>query len=294
MAMMNFELTTSSRASTPPPLNVISTVFVVATIVLLQVVSGMRSQVAILSRRGLHSIRRQGLLSSATSFPPSGGEIRTQLRRSDPPYCQIFDPSFRLFSNSQFETVSSEIVEEEEHQPEPDSDEEELIGSISSDENHENDDFRTLPNGSSKGFFVVQTYKTSESGFDMDTLKSIISEDDIKRLELKPENVSVPVAMMILDPKEFPTISRARKACRKAHIMIHRGPLKIDEITGKDLFDPKKCLRARVGDRIFPGGNICCDVRNCDEIMLELISEFYTFQMLRQSRFAWAMGIFPR
>ena len=49
--------------------------------------------------------------------------------------------------------------------------------------------------------------------------------------------------------------SRARKACRKANIMIHRGALVKDPETGETIFDSSKCLRARVGDRVFPGGN---------------------------------------
>jgi len=42
---------------------------------------------------------------------------------------------------------------------------------------------------------------------------------------------------------------------RKGSIIIHRGPLIWDE-KSQDYkrFDIEKCIRGRVGDRIFPGG----------------------------------------
>ena len=40
--------------------------------------------------------------------------------------------------------------------------------------------------------------------------------------------------------------------------MVHRGPLFLNEETGKydDFTTSEKCFRARVGDRIYPGGKI--------------------------------------
>jgi hypothetical protein len=116
--------------------------------------------------------------------------------------------------------------------------------------------------GTIDGFSITKMYKTDlDSGFDMDQIKSLVDSDDIRRLELTPRNISVPVALMMLDPVEYPTKSRARKACRKANIMIHRGPLQNDEESGEVIFDAEKCIRARVGFRIFPGDVLCKQVR---------------------------------
>lgn len=111
-----------------------------------------------------------------------------------------------------------------------------------------------LPKGTNEGFYVVKIFKTQSAPFDMDHVKKLVDNDDVERLELCPHNISVPVALMMLDDNEFPSISRARKACRKANIIIHRGPLSINKDTGEETFDSNKCMRARVGDRLFPGG----------------------------------------
>ena len=119
--------------------------------------------------------------------------------------------------------------------------------------------------GTIEGFSITKMYKTDEEcGFDMDQIKNLVEAEDISRLELTPMNISVPVALMLLDPEEYPTKSRARKACRKANIMIHRGSLEIDTERGEEIFDPDKCVRVRVGDRVFPGDVICKQVRMGD------------------------------
>lgn len=114
--------------------------------------------------------------------------------------------------------------------------------------------------GSNPGFYVVDQMKTPDNEFDVERIKDLVGED-YERLSLTPQNISVPIALMLLDPQEYPSRSRARKACRKANIMIHRGPLKIDESTGGRVFDPSKCERALVGDRIFPGDVLAKQVR---------------------------------
>lgn len=107
--------------------------------------------------------------------------------------------------------------------------------------------------GSNPGFYVVSQMKTPETEFDVELVKEIIGDEDYDRLRLTAQNISVPVALMLLDPENYPSRSRARKACRKANIMIHRGPLQIDETTSQEVFDPSKCQRALVGDRVYPG-----------------------------------------
>jgi hypothetical protein len=142
------------------------------------------------------------------------------------------------------------------------------------------EDLATLTPGTSDGFFIVKHYKTSLSGdsFDWDMIQamssssSVLNDKDIERLGLTPHNMSLPVALMLLDPQEYPSQSKARKACRKASILIHRGPLlrhpeslsrseqavgeAADEEEAETWFDPEKCIRGHVGDRIYPGGNV--------------------------------------
>ena len=116
--------------------------------------------------------------------------------------------------------------------------------------------------GTIEGFSITKMYKIDrDSGFDMEKIKDLVDSDELSRLELTPMNISVPVALMLLDPEEYPTKSRARKACRKANIMIHRGSLDIDEETGEEVVDPEKCVRARVGFRVFPGDILCKQIR---------------------------------
>ena len=64
------------------------------------------------------------------------------------------------------------------------------------------------------------------------------------------------VAIVVL-----PSLSRARKACRKGNILIHRGPLGEHGNEAEAVFDPQKCIRARVGDRVYPGDVLAKQVR---------------------------------
>jgi 23S rRNA-/tRNA-specific pseudouridylate synthase len=67
---------------------------------------------------------------------------------------------------------------------------------------------------------------------------------------------------MMADPIDFPSFSRARKACRKGNVLIHRGALKMDEKTPEStIFDPLMCVRGRVGDRLYPGDTVGKQVR---------------------------------
>ena len=48
-------------------------------------------------------------------------------------------------------------------------------------------------------------------------------------------NITLPIALMLLDPIEYPSFSKARKACRKGYIIIHRGPLDDDDDDDREL-----------------------------------------------------------
>jgi hypothetical protein len=165
--------------------------------------------------------------------------------------------SFRLFTAS--DSIVSEDVSSNKGIDDDDQivDDEESVDSMNfSDDEEDETNPINFPRGSSEGLYIVKTYHTNDTDFDLDLIRSLVIDGDVERLDLTPRNISVPVALMMLDPDEFPSRSRARKACRKANVMIHRGPLAVDEKTGKKVFDSTKCLRARVGDRFFPGGTV--------------------------------------
>ncbi|GAX16972.1 hypothetical protein FisN_5Hh351 [Fistulifera solaris] len=122
-------------------------------------------------------------------------------------------------------------------------------------------DISKLPEGLPKGFYVIKQYDVPESSL-KDWLAVGLSSDVIERVELQAHNISLPAALVLLDVDEYPSISRARKACRKGNILIHRGPLREDPETGlATVFDPNNCLIGRVGDRVFPGDVVAKQVR---------------------------------
>jgi 23S rRNA-/tRNA-specific pseudouridylate synthase len=118
------------------------------------------------------------------------------------------------------------------------------------------DTVATYQPGIPKGFFIVDHFSTPSDGFDMDSLAQILGLSEIERLKLTPTNVTLPVALMLMDPETYPSLSRARKTCRKGYVLIHRGRL-----SDQDIFEPAKCIRGRVGDRVFAGDVIAQQVR---------------------------------
>lgn len=73
-----------------------------------------------------------------------------------------------------------------------------------------------FPPGKPSGFVIVQQYPVPTNGFhsNFTFTCSDITYDEIQRLHLQPTNVTLPVALMLLDRLEYPSFSRARKACR--------------------------------------------------------------------------------
>lgn len=118
---------------------------------------------------------------------------------------------------------------------------------------YDDDRYSNLPVGVPDSFRIVKQYHTEPTAsFSWNSLP--LEPSDVERLDLTPQNISLPVALMLHDPTEYPTLSRARKACRKGNIIIHRGPSSTDN-NSTDQF------RGRVGDRIFPGDLIGKQVR---------------------------------
>mmetsp|Transcript_17669 Transcript_17669/g.51427 ORF Transcript_17669/g.51427 Transcript_17669/m.51427 type:complete len:531 (-) Transcript_17669:86-1678(-) len=122
--------------------------------------------------------------------------------------------------------------------------------------------FCTLPKGIPDGFFVVDQHVIPTEGFNMSLAREVFGENQIERVSLRSDNVTMAACLMMIDQERYPTISRARKALRKGYILLHRGPLGVDPETGrKNSFDPASCIRARVKDRVYPDDVVCEQAR---------------------------------
>lgn len=121
----------------------------------------------------------------------------------------------------------------------------------------------SLPIGSKEGFAVVHHFEfTGDENVDSgssvygpqqsqwEMVQQLLPAKDIQRLHLTPQNVTLPVALMMMDPTKFPTVSRARKFCRHGRILLHRGPLGSGDTA---VFLPDRTSMGKVGDRVYPG-----------------------------------------
>jgi 23S rRNA-/tRNA-specific pseudouridylate synthase len=137
------------------------------------------------------------------------------------------------------------------------------------DEWYSEHELSQCPPGVSTDFVIVHHYPPLpvvhldrlqlSSKDDIDTQSAQKPEEDsgiVQRLELTPHNVTLPVALCLLDPQRYPSLSRARKACRKGLIVIHRGSF--DSLSN---MQRDQCIRGRVGDRVYTGDVLCIQVR---------------------------------
>jgi 23S rRNA pseudouridine1911/1915/1917 synthase len=142
----------------------------------------------------------------------------------------------------------------------------------------------SLIHGIPSGHYVIRQFEVPSIHQFYDLSK--IDPDEIRRLSLTPMNVTLPVALMILDPIKFPSFSKARKFCRKGHVVIRRtechdpdeddsynfinnnntinhhdalnATTKESSITFDDI---TRCFVGRVGDRVRPGDAIAEQIR---------------------------------
>jgi 23S rRNA-/tRNA-specific pseudouridylate synthase len=118
--------------------------------------------------------------------------------------------------------------------------------------------FVDLPPGLPNGFFVVKEYSFTPCN-DTGKLPVLLNEmnnNHVKQLGLSLHNVTVPLALAMIDPETYPSLSRARKACRKGSILIVRQ-------CGMNSNESHKFI-GRVGDRVYTGDKICVQVRMGD------------------------------
>ena len=108
-----------------------------------------------------------------------------------------------------------------------------------------------------------------------------MNADHVRHLGLSNKhNITLPIALTILDPTSYPSLSRARKACRKGNVLIIRNSSKTNDchvVTGQGNMDhppdhsaalllppPAHPFIGRVGDRVYTGDTIGIQVRMGD------------------------------
>ena len=94
-------------------------------------------------------------------------------------------------------------------------------------------------NGTEERFIVTKVYHVPPEGFqeakngiDVLSLSALFSPEDQQRLRLSPCNVTLPAALMLLDPEQYPSQSRARKAIRQRRICVCRNPGALNSSAG--------------------------------------------------------------
>jgi 23S rRNA-/tRNA-specific pseudouridylate synthase len=115
---------------------------------------------------------------------------------------------------------------------------------------------KSLPRGSKAGFAVVHHFTYQPTEADWQLLLQTLPPKDVTRLHLSRDNVTLPIALMMMDPIKYPTISRARKFCRHGRILLHKGPLGLDDELNSQqqtIFLPDKVTMGQVGDRVITG-----------------------------------------
>ena len=116
-------------------------------------------------------------------------------------------------------------------------------------------------NGTAPGLIVTDVYRVPLEGFLDDanvgegsesiTLSKLFSMEDVTRLRLVSQNVTLPAALMMLDPGKYPTQSRARKAIRQRSICICRRRRRRDD--ENDETTHKFDELGKVIARVYPG-----------------------------------------
>jgi hypothetical protein len=166
--------------------------------------------------------------------------------------------------DSQVQETSSSLIESDDDDDsleEIDEEDLEVVEDFADEDDEESDihqmnddEIAKLPRGIPNDYAVVQQWTIPPDGLDLSPANDDIDRQlVIQRLQLTSTNVSLPVALMLLFPDQYHTLSRARKICRKGNFLLHRGPWLPTE-DGSFVLDREKCKVGRVGDRVCPGG----------------------------------------
>eukprot|EP00978_Attheya_sp_CCMP212_P028163 scaffold96532_cov43-Attheya_sp.AAC.4 len=118
--------------------------------------------------------------------------------------------------------------------------------------NEQEDDVVGLLEGIYPDFQVKKLYQVPEDG-----LTGPIFEGRIKPNLSISKNGTLPLALMVLDPETYPTLSKARKAIRHKQVLIQRHDQDAElNVSPTRIYDPKKAVRGLGGDRIYPLGMV--------------------------------------
>eukprot|EP00580_Thalassiosira_gravida_P012710 CAMPEP_0201629822 /NCGR_PEP_ID=MMETSP0493-20130528/4350_1 /ASSEMBLY_ACC=CAM_ASM_000838 /TAXON_ID=420259 /ORGANISM="Thalassiosira gravida, Strain GMp14c1" /LENGTH=479 /DNA_ID=CAMNT_0048100879 /DNA_START=372 /DNA_END=1811 /DNA_ORIENTATION=+ len=120
------------------------------------------------------------------------------------------------------------------------------------------------PKGLPDSNSIIKHSTIPPSGFDQSQISSSFTPEDIERLKLSPDNVTVPIALMLLWPDQYGSQTKARKECRRRKILVHKGPLLEvpGEGGGKKLtFDRERLALVKVIDRVKPGETLAIQTR---------------------------------
>jgi 23S rRNA-/tRNA-specific pseudouridylate synthase len=113
-----------------------------------------------------------------------------------------------------------------------------------------------LQEGVAVGFFIVKIFHTPDQGFNLTSFNDV----QIERLGLTAQNITLPAAIMLMDPEAYPTFSKARKESRKGAMLIHRRPISMSK-DNNNLFDVENSIIGRVGDRVYAGDVLAKQIR---------------------------------
>mmetsp|Transcript_4354 Transcript_4354/g.9640 ORF Transcript_4354/g.9640 Transcript_4354/m.9640 type:complete len:549 (-) Transcript_4354:67-1713(-) len=116
--------------------------------------------------------------------------------------------------------------------------------------------------GSAEGYIVTKLYNVPLDGFPLESngedsrlsLSALFSPEDRIRLRLESSNVTLPAALMFLDPERYPTQSKARKAIRQRAICICRNHNNNNNNNAS--LTPKFDQIGKVIMRVYPGDAI--------------------------------------
>jgi RluA family pseudouridine synthase len=101
---------------------------------------------------------------------------------------------------------------------------------------------RSVSETTSDGWTIIKRYQVREA-MNVATVMNVPLKT-FDRLGISKLNLTVPVALVLCDSIEFPSLSKARKACRQKKVLLICK-------------DGGKPLQGRVGDRVVPGDCIC-------------------------------------
>jgi hypothetical protein len=138
---------------------------------------------------------------------------------------KVLDQEPELFNNDLLADIddSDDDVDEDEDEHldytttryQPKSDNEEFFDQAEMDANRID-----YPKGTPEGFYVTKQYTVPEGGFENLVTNTEgsegagVTQEMVNRLGISGTNITLPIALMLLDAEAYPSVSRARKSCR--------------------------------------------------------------------------------